>query len=152
MQERGKIGCCDLKSRVVRYASHVSGALILPPAGSLRTYTPHHSQSHAVTYMHSHLGACFTCRRAQPPNSPTCTGALRVGAEFLKRHHSVHIVYLPDPTWGNHLNICGLAGHQVRRYRYWDAATRGLDYQVCQGRVCHSVSVGRLCSWLVLAQ
>lgn len=27
------------------------------------------------------------------------TGALRVGAEFLKRHHAVHIVYLPDPTW-----------------------------------------------------
>lgn len=27
------------------------------------------------------------------------TGALRVGAEFLMRHHAVHIVYLPDPTW-----------------------------------------------------
>ena len=28
------------------------------------------------------------------------TGALRVGAEFLSRHHSVsRLVYLPNPTW-----------------------------------------------------
>ena len=58
------------------------------------------------------------------------TGALRVGAEFLKRHHAVHIVYLPDPTWGNHINLFGAAGHQVRRYAYFDPATKGLDYQV----------------------
>jgi aspartate aminotransferase len=27
------------------------------------------------------------------------TGALRVGAEFLKKHHPVSIILLPDPTW-----------------------------------------------------
>jgi aspartate aminotransferase len=27
------------------------------------------------------------------------TGALRVGAEFLKKHYAVKVVYLPDPTW-----------------------------------------------------
>lgn len=57
------------------------------------------------------------------------TGALRVGAEFLKKHHPVSIIFLPDPTWGNHMNIFGAAGHEVRRYRYFNSKTRGLDYQ-----------------------
>eukprot|EP00879_Flechtneria_rotunda_P014205 GHRR01014842.1.p1 GENE.GHRR01014842.1~~GHRR01014842.1.p1 ORF type:complete len:347 (+),score=104.60 GHRR01014842.1:506-1546(+) len=58
------------------------------------------------------------------------TGALRVGAELLKRHYPVHIVYLPDPTWGNHANIFGMSvGHKVCKYRYFNKQTKGLDYQ-----------------------
>jgi hypothetical protein len=34
---------------------------------------------------------------------------------------------------GNHVNIFGIPGHQVRRYRYFNAKTRGLDYQVSSG-------------------
>lgn len=57
------------------------------------------------------------------------TGALRVGAEFLARHHAVRTVLLPDPTWGNHVAIFTAAGHELRRYRYFDPATKGLDYE-----------------------
>ncbi|WIA22860.1 hypothetical protein OEZ85_001247 [Tetradesmus obliquus] len=58
------------------------------------------------------------------------TGALRVGAEFLKKHYAVKVVYLPDPTWANHGNIFGnAAGLELRKYRYFDSQTRGLDYQ-----------------------
>ncbi|GLC63912.1 aspartate transaminase aat1 [Pleodorina starrii] len=59
------------------------------------------------------------------------TGSLRVGAEFLSTHLPAsfpRIVYLPNPTWGNHKSIFGKAGFQVREYRYFDAATRGLDF------------------------
>uniref|UniRef100_A0A061SBP2 Aspartate aminotransferase n=1 Tax=Tetraselmis sp. GSL018 TaxID=582737 RepID=A0A061SBP2_9CHLO len=56
------------------------------------------------------------------------TGALRVGAEFLAAHHPLRAVHVPDPTWGNHPKIFGDAGLQVRRYRYYHPATRGLDY------------------------
>ena len=38
------------------------------------------------------------------------TGSLRVGAEFLKLHYPVHLVYIPNPTWANHLKIFPLAG------------------------------------------
>jgi len=55
-----------------------------------------------------------------------------VGGEFLAKFHLVRVVYLPNPTWGNHRGIFGgdlPGGHEVRQYRYFDPKTRGLDYQ-----------------------
>ncbi|KAH6790893.1 aspartate aminotransferase 3 [Perilla frutescens var. frutescens] len=57
------------------------------------------------------------------------TGSLRVGAEFLARHYHQHTIYIPQPTWGNHLKIFGLAGLSVKTYRYYDPSTRGLDFK-----------------------
>ncbi|KAK6784307.1 hypothetical protein RDI58_017762 [Solanum bulbocastanum] len=57
------------------------------------------------------------------------TGSLRVGAEFLARHYHEHSIYIPQPTWGNHPKIFTLAGLSVKYYRYYDPATRGLDFQ-----------------------
>eukprot|EP00879_Flechtneria_rotunda_P012955 GHRR01013528.1.p1 GENE.GHRR01013528.1~~GHRR01013528.1.p1 ORF type:complete len:142 (+),score=32.43 GHRR01013528.1:506-931(+) len=75
------------------------------------------------------------------------TGALRVGAELLKRHYPVHIVYLPDPTWGNHANIFGMSvGHKVCKYRYFNKQTKGLDYQVSADAAC---TLLRYCSSLI---
>jgi len=37
------------------------------------------------------------------------------------------IVYLPTPSWANHGPIFTHAGCEVRSYRYYNAATRGLD-------------------------
>ena len=55
------------------------------------------------------------------------TGSLRVGADFIAKFMKGTVVYVSDPTWGNHLNIFGDAGLETRRYRYFDAATIGLD-------------------------
>jgi len=57
------------------------------------------------------------------------TGSLRVGAEFLAKHYSQRIIYIPVPTWGNHPKIFTLGGLSVKTYRYYDPRTRGLDYQ-----------------------
>ncbi|TVU35034.1 hypothetical protein EJB05_16900 [Eragrostis curvula] len=58
------------------------------------------------------------------------TGSLRVGGEFLARHYHEHTVYIPQPTWGNHPKVFTLAGlKDVRYYRYYDPATRGLDFK-----------------------
>ncbi|XP_019183776.1 PREDICTED: aspartate aminotransferase, cytoplasmic [Ipomoea nil] len=57
------------------------------------------------------------------------TGSLRVGAEFLKRHYHQHIIYIPQPTWGNHPKVFTLAGLSVKTYRYYDPTTRGLNIQ-----------------------
>ncbi|KAG0563326.1 hypothetical protein M758_8G021200 [Ceratodon purpureus] len=57
------------------------------------------------------------------------TGALRVGAEFISRHYAKPIVFLPNPTWGNHNKIFPLGGVPQKPYRYYDPNTRGLDYQ-----------------------
>ncbi|GLU09884.1 hypothetical protein SLE2022_267190 [Rubroshorea leprosula] len=57
------------------------------------------------------------------------TGSLRVGAEFLFKHYHVHTIYIPQPTWGNHPKVFMMAGLSVKSYRYYDPATRGLDFQ-----------------------
>ncbi|GAB2284853.1 Aspartate aminotransferase 3, chloroplastic [Dionaea muscipula] len=57
------------------------------------------------------------------------TGSLRVGAEFLARHYHQRTVYIPQPTWGNHPKVFTLAGLSVNTYRYYDPATRGLNFQ-----------------------
>ncbi|KAK6129735.1 hypothetical protein DH2020_036536 [Rehmannia glutinosa] len=57
------------------------------------------------------------------------TGSLRVGAEFLARHYHQHTIYIPLPTWGNHTKVFGLAGLSVKTYRYYDPATRGLNFE-----------------------
>ncbi|KAH9614443.1 hypothetical protein KSS87_020444 [Heliosperma pusillum] len=57
------------------------------------------------------------------------TGSLRVGAEFLARHYHQRTIYITVPTWGNHTKIFNLGGLNVKSYRYYDPATRGLDFQ-----------------------
>ncbi|GAY48264.1 hypothetical protein CUMW_110390 [Citrus unshiu] len=57
------------------------------------------------------------------------TGSLRVGAEFLARHYHQRTIYIPQPTWGNHPKVFTLAGLSVKSYRYYDPATRGLNFQ-----------------------
>ncbi|OWM76964.1 hypothetical protein CDL15_Pgr011689 [Punica granatum] len=57
------------------------------------------------------------------------TGSLRVGGEFLAWHYLERTIYIPVPTWGNHPKVFTLAGLSVKTYRYYDPATRGLDFQ-----------------------
>jgi aromatic-amino-acid transaminase len=57
------------------------------------------------------------------------SGALKVGADFLRNHFPTSKVYVSDPTWDNHLGIFEGAGFTVGRYRYYSARTKGLDFQ-----------------------
>lgn len=62
------------------------------------------------------------------------TGALRVGAAFLRRFYSPsQTVLLPTPTWGNHGPILKDAGLSSALYRYFDATTNGLDFKGVAG-------------------
>jgi aromatic-amino-acid transaminase len=56
------------------------------------------------------------------------TGALRVGADFLRRFAPGARVWISDPSWENHRALFEGAGFVVNTYRYYDAATRGLDF------------------------
>ncbi|XP_073942151.1 glutamate oxaloacetate transaminase 2 [Choristoneura fumiferana] len=58
------------------------------------------------------------------------TGALRLGLEFISKYYGKDkVVYLPDPTWGNHPQICNQLGIQHKKYRYFDPKTIGFDLQ-----------------------
>ncbi|MBL8309900.1 MAG: aspartate/tyrosine/aromatic aminotransferase [Burkholderiales bacterium] len=56
------------------------------------------------------------------------TGALKVGADFLKRVSPNAVVYISNPSWENHRALFESAGFEVREYTYYDAATRSLDF------------------------
>ncbi|XP_059508959.1 aspartate aminotransferase, cytoplasmic [Stegostoma tigrinum] len=63
------------------------------------------------------------------------TGALRMGADFLRLwyngpNNASTPLYVSSPTWANHNGVFGAAGFtDVRNYRYWDPAKRGLHLQ-----------------------
>jgi len=58
------------------------------------------------------------------------TGALRNGAEFLKRILGATTVYYSDPTWGNHGLIFKNAGFpELRKYRYWDNKAKAIAWE-----------------------
>jgi len=56
------------------------------------------------------------------------TGALKVGADFLKRINPAAKVLISDPSWENHRALFTNAGFDVGSYPYYDAATRGIDF------------------------
>jgi aromatic-amino-acid transaminase len=56
------------------------------------------------------------------------TGALKIGADYLKRLLPTATVYISNPSWENHRAIFENAGFQVETYPYYDAATRGVDF------------------------
>ena len=56
------------------------------------------------------------------------TGALKVGADFLKRLYPEAKVFISDPSWENHRALFEYAGFTVENYPYYDAATRGIDF------------------------
>ena len=55
------------------------------------------------------------------------TGALKVGADFLRRFAPDAHVAISSPSWENHRALFEGAGFIVNEYTYYDAATHGLD-------------------------
>ena len=55
------------------------------------------------------------------------TGALKTGADFLKRLLPNAVVAISDPSWENHRALFESAGFPVQNYRYYDAATHGVN-------------------------
>ena len=56
------------------------------------------------------------------------TGALKVGADFLRRFAPDAQVWISDPSWENHRALFEAAGFTVNVYPYYDAPTRGLNF------------------------
>ncbi len=55
------------------------------------------------------------------------TGALKIGADLLKRLSPNAKVLISDPSWENHRALFEAAGFEVTQYPYYDAATQGLN-------------------------
>jgi len=63
------------------------------------------------------------------------TGALKVGADYLKRLLPNATVYISDPSWENHRALFESAGFPVDTYPYYDAATHDVNFSAMQAKL-----------------
>ncbi|HBS5679964.1 aromatic amino acid transaminase [Klebsiella sp. 141240] len=57
------------------------------------------------------------------------SGALKVGADFLKRYFPQSHVWVSDPTWENHIAIFEGAGFEVSTYPWFDDESNGVRFE-----------------------
>ncbi|MCU4482561.1 amino acid aminotransferase [Acinetobacter ursingii] len=57
------------------------------------------------------------------------SGALKVGADFLKNYFPNSEVWVSQPTWDNHVAIFNGAGFKTHFYPYFDAQTGGVNFE-----------------------
>lgn len=55
------------------------------------------------------------------------TGALKLGADFIKTYLQGHDVAISNPSWENHRALFSTAGFVVHDYSYYDSDTHGLN-------------------------
>jgi aspartate aminotransferase/aromatic-amino-acid transaminase len=67
--------------------------------------------------------------RAQTAHTPGGTGALRVGADFIKQRYPNARIWVSDPTWENHVKVFTAAGLETKTYPYYDPASKGLAFE-----------------------
>lgn len=67
-------------------------------------------------------------KRALTVQSVGGTGALKIGADFLKQLLPHAQVAISNPSWENHRALFENAGFNVVQYPYYDAKTHGLDF------------------------
>ena len=80
------------------------------------------------------LGSAVPRDRLAGAQTPGGTGAIRQLFELVRRAAPGATVWHSDPTWPNHPAILGYLGIPARTYRYFDAATRGVDFAAHDGR------------------
>jgi aromatic-amino-acid transaminase len=56
------------------------------------------------------------------------TGALKVGADLLRRLNGSAQIWISDPSWENHQALFDYAGFKVQTYPYYDPATHGVRF------------------------
>jgi aromatic-amino-acid transaminase len=61
------------------------------------------------------------------------TGALKIGADFLKRFFPGSGIYISSPSWENHRALFEAAGFQVHSYPYYNERTHSVDFEKMVG-------------------
>lgn len=74
------------------------------------------------------LGDTDVSGRFAAAATPGGTGAIRQGLELAQYADKSANVWLSMPTWPNHPSIVKYLGVPMKEYRYFDAATRGVDF------------------------
>ena len=65
--------------------------------------------------------------RVKSIQAPGGSGALRVGAEVIRRARPESKLWVGMPTWPNHIPLLGSAGFDIKQYPYYDMDARQVD-------------------------
>jgi aspartate aminotransferase len=71
--------------------------------------------------------------RVRTIQAPGGCGALRVGAELIRRAFPDAIIHVSTPTWANHVPLLTGAGIKLESYPYYDSATGGVNFSAMMG-------------------
>lgn len=74
------------------------------------------------------LGDAVSADRVAAVATPGGTGAVRQGLELMQYADKASTIWLSSPTWPNHPSIVKYLGIPTRSYRYFDNATRMVDF------------------------
>jgi aspartate/tyrosine/aromatic aminotransferase len=80
---------------------------------------------------------CTELKRIVTVQSLSGTGALRVGAEFIRKFIP-GTIHVPNPTWITHHAIFNNAGLQFKEYPYYNPKNMGFDFT---GMINHLASL-----------
>lgn len=79
------------------------------------------------------------------------TGALFIAGMFLKRFYpGAKVVYIPDPTWPNHLKIFNLCGLETKTYRYYDRKVNWFNFDFLKEDICVSSHLFYFYNWVYI--
>jgi|SRR5579883_2405056 len=67
--------------------------------------------------------------RVRTVQAPGGCGALRVGAELIRKAAPSAAVFVSDPTWANHLPLLGSSGLRLERYPYYEGGSHRLLFE-----------------------
>jgi aromatic-amino-acid transaminase len=74
------------------------------------------------------LNGAVARERVAAVATPGGTGAIRQGLELIKLAAPDATVWISNPTWPNHPSIIKYLDMPMAEYRYFDEATRGVDF------------------------
>ena len=119
--DQGKIPLLDAvrQSEATRTASHPSRGYL--PIDGLVAYN-----LAVQTLLFGHSAPLITAQRVATVQALGGTGALKVGADLLKRFVPDAQVWISDPSWENHQALFESAGFVVNKYPYYDAQAHGV--------------------------
>lgn len=120
---QGKIPLLSVVEQAQSQLLHEKSPLLYLPIDGLATYCKL-TQQLLLGDNHS----AFLAERVATIQSIGASGALKVGADFLKCYFPDSEIWLSDPTWDNHVAIFTGAGIKVNFYPYFDHETKGVNF------------------------
>lgn len=109
-----------VEAETIRVAQHVSRGYL--PIDGIAAY-----DQAVQTLLFGKDSALIASGRVITTQAVGGTGALKIGADFLKQLLPDAVVAISDPSWENHRALFETAGFPVQNYRYYDAATHDVN-------------------------